>query len=817
MPKWFKITISVTISFIIIIIIGGAIFYHMLKLSLPVYSGKAKSRFIKNDIQIYRDSMAVPYIIAKSEDDASFALGYVHAQERLFSMDLMRRAGEGRLSEIFGSRTLPFDKMFKTIGIKKTVDNILKKTNPKVIEFLHAYSNGVNEYIKDAKGKYPVEFDVLGYEPYQWTPEDCLVIGRMMAWELNISWWSDISFTQLIQKFGEEKVKEILPNYPENAPAIIPPEIKKYTKIDNSFMKTDQEFREFMDMSGTHLGSNNWVVNGTMSASGKPIIANDTHLHYTAPSQWFAVVIRSDSWNASGVTLPGVPAVVIGKNENISWTVTNIMLDDADFYIEKLDSTKKNYFYNGEWKKLKIYPDTIKIKDSSDVVIKIASTDHGPVISGIHPYNLLYPNNKLGQTTISMNWLGNYYSNEMYSFYLINRAKNWQEFKDALNTYSVPGQNFVYADKNGNIGYAFGGRIPIRENNGISFIYDGTTDKYDWKGFVPQNQLPSFLNPKQNYIATANNKTEKNFKYHISNVWEPSSRIERIEQLLKEQKTHSVSDYEKYQMDFISPYAEKITGFILDAFKGVEVTDKNLQLVLQLFHDWNYKFNEYSQVPAIYAVFFNHLLKNIYYDEMGEDLYNEFVFVANVPYNSVLKVLNDSTNSWIDNISTPQIETKNDIIRKSLADALTELENKYGKDLKRWQWGRMHHVIFKHPFSGFSTLIDNYIDIGPFDIGGDGTTIFNTEYPFYKSIKSIPRFRHKEFENTVGPAMRYIFDFAKSDEFYMILTTGESGNVLSTHYRDMAKMWLTGKYVLIKTDKASIVKNKNRLLFQPAF
>ena len=816
MPKWLKISISITVSLIVIIIVGGAIFYHMLRASLPVYNGKEESRFLKNNVEIYRDSIGVPYIIAKDENDAAFALGYVHAQERLFAMDLMRRAGEGRLSEIFGSRVLPFDEMFRTIGMKKTVENILKKSNPDLINFLQSYSNGVNKYIKDAKGKYPVEFDVLGYEPYKWTPEDCLIIGRMMAWELNISWWSDISFTQLIQKFGEDKVKEILPEYPENAPTVIPPEIKRYSKIDNSFIKTDQEFREFMDMSGTHLGSNNWVVNGTMSVSGKPIIANDTHLHYTVPCQWFAAVIKSDSWNAAGATLPGVPAVIIGKNENISWTVTNIMLDDADFYIEKLDSAKKNYLYNGEWKKLKIYSDTIKIKDSSDVVIKIASTDHGPIISGIHPYNILYPKNKpAAQTTISMNWIGNYYSNEMYSFYLINHAKDWGEFKEALNSYSVPGQNFVYADKDGNIGYVFGGRIPIRENNGISFIYDGTTGKYDWKGFVPQRDLPSFLNPKQNFIATANNKTEKNFKYHISNVWEPASRIERIDQLLTGKKKHSVRDYQNYQMDFVSPYAEKITHFILDAFKGIEVTDKNLQLALQLFQDWNYKFNEYSQVPAIYAVFFNHLLKNIFYDEMGYDLYNEFVFAANVPYNSVLKVLNDSTNSWIDNIKTPKVETKNEIIRKSLADALTELESKYGKDLKMWQWGKMHKVIFKHPFSGFSSLIDNYIDIGPFAIGGDGTTIFNTEYPFYNSIKSIPQFRHKEFENTVGPAMRYIFDFAKPNEIYLILTTGESGNVFSPHYRDMAKMWLTGKYVKIKTDESSIRNNKDLLEMYP--
>ena len=813
MPKWLKITIGVIVSFIIIIVIGGAIFYHMLKSSLPVYTGEIKTHGIKNDVVIYRDSMAIPYIIARNEDDAAFALGYAHAQERLFTMDLIRRAGEGRLSEIFGPKTIPFDEMFKTVGIKKNVDDILKKTNPQVIKFLQSYSDGVNKYIKDFKGKYPVEFDILSYDPYKWTPEDCLIIGRMMAWELNISWWSDITFTHLIQKFGEEKVKEILPDYPENAPVIVPPEIKKYSMIDNNFIKTDKAFREFMGMSGTHIGSNNWVVDGKKSVSGKPIIANDTHLHFSAPDKWFAAVIRSDNWNAGGFTLPGIPAVIIGKNENISWTVTNIMLDDADFYIEKIDSTGKNYLYNGEWKKLIAYYDTIKVKDSADVILKIISTGHGPVISNVHPYNILYPENKFKNTVITMSWLGNYYSNEMDSFYKLNRAKNWQEFKESLVNYSVPAQNFVYADKDGNIGYVFGGRIPVRENNGDSFVYDGTTNKYDWKGFVPNNELPSFINPAQDYIATANNKTTKDFKYHISNTWEPPSRIERIEQLLTSKEKHSVGDYQKYQMDFISPYAKIITKSILDAFNGLEITDKNLQLSLELFKKWNYEFNQYSQVPSIYAVFYNHLLKNIYYDEMGHDLFNEFVFIANVPYNSVLKVLNDSTNTWIDDITTPVKETKNDIIRKSLSEALSELENNYGKDIKMWQWGKMHQVIFKHPFSGVSSLLDKYIDIGPFEIGGDGTTIFNTEYPFYESIKEFPQFSHKKFENILGPSMRYIFDYSKPDQFYMILTTGESGNVLSSHYKDMTKLWLTGKYIIVRTDEASITKNHDKFTF----
>lgn len=821
MPKWLKITIGALISLIIILTAVSIVFYNMLKSSLPEYEGKTFSEKISDDILIYRDSMAIPYIISKDEKDAAFALGYVHAQERLFQMDLIRRAGKGKLSEIFGTKTIPFDKMFRTVGIERTVKKNIKQMSSDEIHFLQSYSDGVNKFLNDHKGKYPAEFDILNYDPDPWTPEDCLITGKMMAWELNIGWWVDIAFTRLVQKLGKEKIMEILPDYPENAPYVIPPELKNYPKINSNLIQTDKSFRKFMGILGTHIGSNNWAVNGKMSVTGKPIIANDTHLAYSAPGKWFAVVIKSDSWNCAGFTLPGIPAVVIGKNENISWTVTNIMEDDVDFYIEKLDvpagqasSSKKNFYYNEKWENINIIKDTIQVKDSASVPIKIYSTKHGPIISNIHPFDIIYPGSQNDSAVISMHWLGNYFSDEFLTFYKINKAKNFSEFKESFKTYAAPAQNFVYADKEGNIGYVFGGKIPIRELNSPSFIYDGTTGKYDWKGFVPQNQLPVLFNPQENFIATANNKVDKNFKYYISNIWEPPSRIERITHLLKSKAKHSVKDYKKYQTDFISPYAKKITNYILKAFEGVEINDKNLMLALDLFKEWNFEMNQYSQVPAIYSVFYKYLLKNIYSDEMDHNLFNEFVFTSNIPYRSVLELFSDSTNSWFDIKTTPQTENKFDIIRKSLSDALTELELRFGKDLKLWQWGKLHKVIFKHTFSGKSSLIDKFINIGPYSIGGDGTTIFNTEYPFYESIKEFPNFSHDEFENTVGPSMRYIFDFSKPDEFYMILTTGESGNVMSDHYKDMSKMWLEGKYITVKTDLPSIKRNKNLLEIQ---
>ena len=815
MRTWLKVTIGIIVSLIIIFVVGGYIFYGSLTESLPAYEGELNVPSLNSEVKIYFDSLAVPYIVANNDEDVAFALGYLHARERMFSMDMIRRACEGRLSEIIGPETIPFDKMFRTVGIYRTAEMIKEKMNPGALKLLEAYSRGVNFYIDEKKNKYPVEFDVLGYQPEKWKPEHSIMVIRMMAWELNLSWWTDLTFTELVKKLGEEKIKEILPGYPENAPTIIPSNIKKFAQINNDLIKTDKEFRKFMGMTGTHLGSNNWVVNSQMSASGKPIIANDPHLAYRAPGIWYAAVIKSPSWNAAGVTLPGVPGIAIGKNDNISWTLTNIMTDETDFYSETLDSSHTKYLLDGKWNDLNILEDTIKVRDANGIPIVIKSTHRGPIISDIHPYTFIFYTEETTYPPISMRWLGNEFSDEMDAFLKINKAKNWSEFKSAVEQYNIPGQNFVYGDDQGNIGYVFGGALPVRSNNVTTFLFDGSDSKNDWKGFVPRNELPYLFNPPTNYIATANNKVIKDFKYHITNLWEPASRIERITELLESKAKHSVQDYMKYQSDVKSPYARQIVPYILTAFKNVDVKDENLKESLKLLEEWssfNYEMNKYLQTPAIFLTFFDKLMKNIYLDEMGEDLYNQYVFLANVPYRNVLELLEKPNSVWFDNIKTSVVETRDDIIRQSLNDALDDLETTIGKDLIYWQWGKLHTVTFKHAFSGASSLLDKVIDIGPYEISGDGTTIFNTEYPFYESIEKYPLFRHKPFECELGPSMRFIYDYAKPNEFYLILTTGQSGNIFSDHYKDQTEIFLKGKYMKIMTDETSITNQRNSLL-----
>ncbi|MCK5455951.1 MAG: penicillin acylase family protein, partial [Melioribacteraceae bacterium] len=401
MNRTLKIILRLTITMIVILFAFGMISYSVLKSKIPEYEGEYVVAGITNNVQIYRDSFAVPFILAEDELDAAFALGYVHAQERLFQMDMTRRAGEGRLSEILGSKTISFDKMFRTIGVYKTVCRDYEELNPISKKYLEAYSKGVNAYIKNADGNFTFEFDILGYDPYPWKPEHSLVIAKLMAWELNISWWTDIEFSHLVQKLGVDKVAEIIPDYDENSPTIIPQKLQQFSNIPLDLYKVDKKFREFTGFVGTHIGSNNWVVNGNKSDSGSVLVANDPHLAFQAPGKFLFAVVRSKEWNAEGFSIPGLPSFIIGKNQNISWVLTNVMADDSDFYIETLDSSKTSYLLNDEWKELDIASDTILVKDSISVVYDITKTHRGPIISGIHLYDILYKNEYQNAATLS--------------------------------------------------------------------------------------------------------------------------------------------------------------------------------------------------------------------------------------------------------------------------------------------------------------------------------------------------------------------------------------------------------------------------------
>ncbi|MFA7289729.1 MAG: penicillin acylase family protein [Melioribacteraceae bacterium] len=800
MKKYFERFLIVVVFIVVLISVFTIVSYFVLKSSVPNYQGEERVKGISSQIEILTDSLGFPLIKGENELDAIFALGYFHAKERMFQMDIARRAGEGRLSEVLGEKTLQFDKMFRTIGLDRVVKRDFSKIDSYTHIYLEEYSKGVNAYLENNSGNFGLEFDILGYKPEKWKPEHSLLIGKLLAWELNISWWTDITYSILAEKFGADRVREILPDFPENGPFII--NGLKIPKEALSLIQTEREFRKFIGSVGTHIGSNNWVVSSSKSKSGKPMIANDPHLAFSAPGKWYFAIIRSKELNVEGFTLPGVPAVVIGKNKDISWAVTNVMSDDADFYLEKLDSTGNNYVVDGESKQFIEIQDTILIKDSEPEIIKIKSTFRGPVINSVHLYNQFYSSSKVNNL-ISMRWIALDYTNELSAMISVNKAQNWDEFKEGLRNFNVPGQNFVYADRYNNIGYICAAKLPTRRTNSPTMVYDGTTSTNDWTGFIPYEEMPKLFNPSENFIATANNKVDKNFPYHISNIWEPASRIERITELLTSKEKHTVKDFQLYQNDVVSPYARKITQHIINSFEGINIKDNNLGETIKLFKVWQYDFTANNQIPSIYTRFLEKLIQNIFLDEMGDDLLREFVFVANVPYRVLPDLLNNKNSPWFDNINTEEIETGDYIIRKSLADALSSLETEFGKDISRWQWGAIHKLTIKHFFSGQSTILDKIIDIGPYEVGGDGTTINNTEYSFselsYGRQEGFGN-RSKPYETVLGPSMRYIFDYSEPDYIYLAMPTGQSGNFFSPYYKNLTTNYLNGNYYKLPID-----------------
>lgn len=782
------------------------ILYSMLDETLPCYEDTLYMHGLERRTEIWFDSLAVPYVYAENENDAAFSIGYLHASERMFQMEMRRRAGEGRLSEIIGPAMVPFDKMFRTIGLAGTVEKIWQEADNDTRSRLEAYAAGVNAWIEENKTELPPEFMVFDYVPEPWTPQHSLLIIRLMAWQLNLPWFAEIAFANIAEKKSPELLRELLPfEYDFTTGTGIVDSLFK----ESDFHKTMLSFREFMGWSGSQTGSNNWVVDGAHSASGKPLLANDPHLPLEIPAVWYLAVINDGSHRIAGYTIPGTPAVAIGQNGSIAWGITNVMADDSDFYMETLDSSGTRYLFENEWRDLTLIKDTIVVKDSANVIMTAKRTHRGPLVTPTHLISYAFGDSGPAGLALSMRWLGNEVSDEFYAFDQLNKAENWEEFREALSYFKTPGQNFVYADTAGNIGLLCAAGIPDRGTTQPPLVADGRSARYDWQGLIPFEQMPRFYNPDEGKLASANSDPGYEAPFYMTYWYEPDSRYLRIQELLAGGKRHTALDFKRYQLDVISPYARAVTPCILHAFKGVKIKDDNLEFALERFEDWDYSFDAFKQTPAVYAFFLKHLLRNTYADELGEDLFYQYCLVANVPYRSMRLLLERPDAIPFDDVTTAKREDRDEIIRKSLAGAIGELEQRKGTDPQLWQWGQIHSITFKHPFSGQADVLDRFINVGPYGIGGDGTTVFNTEY-MLSDFESA--FTPAEFSCRVGPSMRFIIDMAEPHLMHVVLPLGQSGNVMSDHYSDMTPLWVRGRYAVIDVRDASAKSADNSKL-----
>ena len=767
MKKFFKLA---AIS-VIFILLGFFIFFffHFFR-SSPKLKGTISLKGITEDVRIITDSWGVPHIFAQNEEDLVFACGYVHARERMWQMEITRRAGFGKLSEIFGKRSLEKDKLMRNLSLKEAALKSFEKLSPKMKNLILSYSDGVNSWMNSRRFDWPPEFLLLRYRPQPWSPLDSLVIKEIMALILCGDYQSEVMRGKLVKKLGIQKALQIL----EEGIAVPPSE-------------TEDVFLSEWLPPLPFQGSNNWVLAGSRTESGKPLLANDPHLEISLPPIWYEIHIVCPDLNATGVSIPGIPFVIVGHNESIAWGITNSGADVQDLYIEKLNSSGDMYLDKGEWKPLLKKMEEIKIKgEKKPESMEISWTARGPIISPLVIES---------QRALSLSWTIYEGGRTMESFYLLNKAQTWQEFVAALKLFDAPSENFVYADVEGNIGYYLNGKIPLRAEAVALFPFPGWEEEGSWRGFLEEKEKPRLYNPDEGLIVTANNKiVPDGFPYYVSFVWEAPFRAERIREMLLERKKHNVESLKIIQNDIFSKKAE----LFLTAFEDIKGANGNVKEALNIIKNWNLMMTS-GKEAALFEVFMDFFHEEVFKDELGED-FEKFDLLFRGKEAGLLRILSDPTSLWFDKKDTLPIETKEDIAKISLEKAYAWLEKNYGSP-ENWDWMKMHSIHFRHALGEVPLL--KFFNRGPYPLNGSAVCVrasFSTGY-----------------RTTHGASFRQIIDLSDLNNSICVLSSGQSGYFTSRFYDNQIPLWLEGQYHPMLFDVDDIkAKSAGNLTLTPA-
>ncbi|MFQ6673181.1 MAG: penicillin acylase family protein [Fidelibacterota bacterium] len=807
----------VLVSVVVLVILFGWIY---LDYPLPIYEGDLTLEGLEKPVEVYFDDYGVPHLYAQNEHDLFFAAGYIAARERLFQMTITAAAVEGRLSELFGERALPDDIYLRIWGIPKMARILAESMHPDARAVSSYFSDGINAYIDAAGSTLPVEFKLLRIKPIRWEPAYVAGFARLMGHNLTFSWKPEIVLGQVAYMYGDEKLKELWPFYPPGEPAVASAGGHLYARLWEAMSEREESVRDILQMNGGHLGSNNWVISGAKTLTGKPILANDPHLPYSQPATWYEMHLVGGRFNVSGACLAGIPVPVLGQNESCAWGFTNLMVDDVDFYVETVNPENPNeYLYDGEWRPMVLREETISVKGGQEKTVTIRETVHGPIISDIHP--LLKGEDKV----VSMRWGGHDLSDEIYALLQLSLIKNWNDFTEAAKNFSVPGQNVVYADTAGNIGWRLFARIPIRKGGSSLVPVPGTSSQWDWKGYVPFEEMPYLLNPPSGIIITANNKVVgDSFPYYVSSFWEDPSRADRIGELLNERTNMTVEDMKATQLDVVSPFARKVARYFVEAFKrpsgeassrdqpsGADY-DKDVQTAVGLLVNWDGDHSPASPAAAVFNAALLRLLDNVYGDEMrlmGDGFYRGWLTLPSMSFKNLRHIMENGYSSWFDNINTKDVvEGEQEILIASLVEGVRDLEARLGPDPDGWRWGRLHTLTHPHKIGKASPLLDALFNfnVGPFERGGSGTTVNSGDFLLYDP-----------FYQVVGPSFRRIVDFSQLDRTQFIIPTGESGLPKSPHYRDQAPLYNAGTYRTTHFNEETIRNSGfRRLVLSPA-
>jgi penicillin G amidase len=802
---------SVLIAVVVLAAAAGAWLYWRVHACLPRLDGTVQLQGLSGKVEVLRDAHGVPHIQALSLEDLMFAQGYVTAQDRLWQMDLSRRIAQGRLSELFGPRTLHSDIENRTLGLEQAAERGVRELNPAEQKLLVDYARGVNAFISTHQDRLPIEFLLLRYHPEPWKESDSLDVALNMAKLLNTSWPDDLMRERVRSELGSAQLySDIFParsplDYPvaQLAPASLAP---AEPAEDNSSGSSPLQPRLLESPSLTTgfagdtpasldpmlqtlespssysgVGSNNWVVSGAHTSSGKPLLANDPHLPYSVPSVWYMVHLKAPGLDVTGVSLPGLPMVIIGHNRHIAWGMTNTGPDVQDLYEETFNAQDpREYLYDGKWVQDSERTERIKIRGKLDDVLKVKSTRHGPIISDTD------------SRTLALAWTALLPHALQFPFLKIDEARNWQEFTDALSEFGSPMQNFVYADAEGNIGFYAAGWVPIRKQGNGSVPVPGSSDDYQWLGMVPFQDLPHAYNPKSGILATANGRiVPDEYPYFITAMWGAPYRTARIYELLGAGKSFTVADMQKIQMD-IHPLDDAwLQQRLIAAANEYPPQSPDVQYAMAKLRTWDGEARANSAATLMCELTKDTLLHSILEPRLGKDLSGYHCPMSTVFLQNVIDI---NLNRWL----PPGDQDFNQTLMKSLAEAVRQIPKVVGTDNHNsWEWGNTIPVIFHHPLGGASRLLGRLLNVGPFPQSGTGSTI-------------------KRATRAVGPSMRMVVDLDDLDRSVQNITLGESGQVFSPYYKDQFAAWYHGRsFPMLFTDEAVQKGTVHRLVLEP--
>lgn len=771
-----------------------------LRKSLPILEGSVIFQGVHQPISIKRDKHGVVFIDAKTDHDAFFAMGYVHAQDRMWQLELQRRISQGTLSEVFGVKSLMFDSWMRRLNLYGSLDSAWAALSPEAQDSLVAYSNGVNAWI-DNTDVLPPEFIALGLQPSQWQPKDSLAMTKMFA--LNLASGMNQEVRNLIAKknLSAGQIGALIGAYPEDAPVTVSNIELQTQRSMAALLDSQRRMETELGIGGRFVGSNAWAVAGRYSPNGVPVLANDPHLGLQIPSLWYVVSLKGDRIDVTGMTLVGVPTVVFGRNQSIAWGGTAMQADNQDLFVEQLNPEQPDEYRRAEaWKKFTVRTESINIKAEfpaalrnpiNPIEIEVRETDVGPVVTQI---------NDTFEQTVALRWSALEPGDTTYeSFFRLNYATDWDSFKNALKFHVAPSLNMIYADRQ-NIGYHAAGRIPIRRKGDGQFPVPAWSGEYDWESYIRFDELPHSFNPEKGYIISANNKiVGSEYPYFISNNWAPPARAERIDELLKDRIGQrglvSTDFHEQMQLDTVDVSSRGLLG-ILRAHRGV---DKRQQRAISMLDGWDGNMDPNSQAATIFYVWVRHLRQKLFADDFdrywnkSDEAESLESIILDTTYPEVLAALTDERMDWCDVQGTDVVEDCQLILSDALESALNEVASLLGGDVDSWQWGKIHKVKFSHnPFSQID-LLDPVFGRG-FSSGGSSNTL---------NVSNAQYLESEGYVQTFGAGFRQIIqlDEMVGNHRYMN-STGQSGNRLSTHYSDMAGPFNAGQYFSIDAGDA---------------